>query len=57
MLGRPMERFLAEKKGFTYTWELSQYTLELMRDFRMENSTGIEPDGYESKSWKDEKYM
>jgi hypothetical protein len=58
MLGRHMELYLARKKGFTYTWEYSQYTRELIRDFRMENSTGIEPDGYESQSSqspKDEK--
>lgn len=53
-LCRPMEYFLAQKKGFTYMWELSQYTQELIRDFRMEKSTGIEPDGYESQSSVDE---
>lgn len=53
-LCRPMEYFLAQRKGFTYMWELSQYTQELIRDFRMEKSTGIEPDGYESQSLVDE---
>lgn len=46
-IGRHMQTFLARNKGFQYAWERSRCSEELVRDFRGEFSTGIEPCGYE----------
>lgn len=51
MVGRVMQTRLKKAKGFEYTYERSQYSEELARDFNSLFDTGIEPSeprGYES---------
>ncbi|KAJ4991747.1 hypothetical protein SVAN01_02862 [Stagonosporopsis vannaccii] len=47
-VARHMQIWLGRNEGFQYLWERSQYSEDLLRDFRGEFSTGVQPDDYES---------